>query len=371
MRILIISILTFIANISYSQSALEHWSIAPSIRWGNMLKHTEKIVGPVAQNAFGMHIDFLYQSSGRKHWHHATRFPTFGFGIAYLNTNNKVYGSAIGIYPLLKIPILKTAQFRWDAQIAMGGAYINKKFDRTAAIQKHNVAISTHLNNYSPLSTDFEYNISEKVHLTAGAYFTHLSNGGFKLPNLGMNMYGVYIGFRYFPYGDQLKRYEAAGTPKVYKTNWGMMARSSIAYKASGPVGGPRLPSYLVDASVYKKYQSHKRVNLGIAYQYHGYKYFFEKANGADHEYSKAAAHQLALYLNHEFIFGNFGLITQLGYYIHNPVTESMRLYQKIGGQYYLYQNDRTFLKTAYVNLLLKTHTSNAELFEVGLGVGF
>lgn len=371
MRLLFILLFLFYYQLSTAQKILEQWSVAPTLRWGNMLKHTEKIKGPVAQNTYGLHIDFVYQTSGKKHWHRALNFPEVGFGLAYLNMNNAVYGAALGIYPFVRVPIIKHKRFAWDIQLGMGGAFINKHYDRLDPVTNQNVAISTHFNNYSPLSTQLEWGVTDKINIVGGASFVHLSNGGFKLPNLGINVYGAYAGIRYFPQGRPTNKYEPEGVPKVFKQNFGVMARAAVSYKESGPIGGPRLPSYLIDASMYKKYRAYRRVNIGVAYQYHHYKYFFYKGNYSSHQTAKKEAHQLAVYLNHEFIIGNLGIITQLGYYVHNPVSATMPLYQKIGGQYYLYQNDRTFLKSAYVNLILKTHTSNAELFEMGVGIGF
>ena len=72
-----------------------------------------------------------------------------------------------------------------------------------------------------------------------------------------------------------------------------------------------------------------------------------------------------------EFLLGRIGVVLQVGYYVHQAFQVQGRFYQKLGGNFYMVQREKGFIKEAYLCAFLKTHLSVAELAEAGFGMSF
>lgn len=79
----------------------------------------------------------------------------------------------------------------------------------------------------------------------------------------------------------------------------------------------------------------------------------------------------MALLAGNEFLLGRLGFVVQAGYYIKHAYQTQGKLYQKLGANYYLLQQEKGVIKEMYLCAFLKTHLSVAELAEVGFGMSF
>lgn len=62
--------------------------------------------------------------------------------------------------------------------------------------------------------------------------------------------------------------------------------------------------------------------------------------------------------------------IAQFGYYLRQSVNGQDKIYQKLGYNYYLINSESGPLRELALSVLLKTHSSTAELVEYGLTLG-
>ncbi len=345
--------------------------VEQNIKWGSMLKHSEKFTGPVSNNVWGYELHLLQQTYGKSIWQQRRNFPLIGLAFNYMNYGyNDIYGSVLGLSPTITLNLLKYKNFSWTFRAGFGLGYVTKYYQRPPAPSQQNAAIGGHLNNVSPLSTDIRWTLNERIALHAGFFFTHVSNASIQIPNLGINTYGAQIGVRYFPLTAQPNRI-IRDHVDTWRNQYGVQVRTSVGFKEVGSYGGPRYQSYLLGIQGYKLYQSKNRVYFGAEYQYHQQVYAFHKSNFESKAKARSEAGQLAIHLGHEFIIGRFGIIGQLGYYIKDVEERSIPLYQKIGTQFYIMQRDKGFIKHLYANILLKTHLANAEMAEIGIGMSF
>src|SRR5690606_38868566 len=98
--------------------------------------------------------------------------------------------------------------------------------------------------------------------------------------------------------------------------------------------------------------------------------YTFMRNNEIEPGKEKANSWKGAVFVGNEFLLGRVGILFQLGAYYKRMVLKDSRLYQKLGGNLYLIQREEGVLKELSASILLKTHTTEAELVEVGIGVG-
>jgi len=77
-----------------------------------------------------------------------------------------------------------------------GFAYANKKFDSNT--NPGNLTYSSNISNYLALGLSNYYFINPKTALNLSFIFNHISNGGLKNPNHGLNFPGINFGLNYY-----------------------------------------------------------------------------------------------------------------------------------------------------------------------------
>jgi hypothetical protein len=366
--------ITFIVCCSLHASGQEQqgWKglgIESNIMMGKMIRHTARFSGTLPDHSYSAELNLVKQYYGQKDWQQRRHNPQVGLGLYYTNYNeNDVYGQVFGIFPNIQFPLIRGKNIEWTLRLGMGVCYVTKPYEREPVSNTENVVIGGHWNNLSPFSTDLRWHVNEHWDLQTGFNFSHVSNASFQQPNLGINMWGGHIGVRYFPVSS---RPEAIlRKPELLKNRWMLQGRASIAFVESAPADGPLYPVYMGALYVSKRYWSKNKIYGGADIYYNTRMYSFLKSieHFSGHEGSKS--YQAAIFLGNEFLLGRIGLITQVGYYLHKMDDQKANLYEKIGGNIYLVQREKGFLKELFLSAILKTHTTTAELFEMGIGFG-
>lgn len=337
---------------------------------GKVLKHTPKFRAPVPELSTAFELAVLKQTDGRYDWEQRRHYPIWGFGASYVRYGiDSIYGSAIGVYPLIQFNILRGKKIEWTFRGGMGIGYATRHYERAPTWDTLNNAIGSAINNFSLFCTDLRYRVDAHWSLQLGVNFSHLSNGAMKQPNLGINMYGAHLGLRYWPDGDEPTR---IGRERPRLSNRVLLqARLGFAFNESGNADGPVYPTYLGSLYLSRRYKSRNKIFAGVDYSYHTRIYAFERNNEINPGSEAAHAWKSAVFVGHEWLIGRLGVMAQVGWYIHEAVLRLDPFYEKIGYNVYLVQRERGPLKELCVSMLLKTHLSSAELVEFGIGAGF
>lgn len=346
------------------------FAVESNFIYGKVLKHSEKFTAPIPDHSSAFEINALQQTYGTKPWQQRRKFPLVGFGFTYTHYGiDSVYGNCFAIYPILQLPIVRGKKLEWTARLGFGLGYITEHFERVPGWDTLNNAISSHVNNFTTISTDLRYHINEHLDLQAGANFSHVSNAALKQPNLGVNMYGGHIGLRYFPVTSKPKKI-IADLPDL-SNRWLFEGRMGIAFNQAGFTDGPMYPIYIGSVYVSRRWLSKNKMFLGIDYSYHTNIYAFLRNNELDVGEEAKNSSKSAIFVGNEFLFGRVGIMLQVGYYIKQAALRLDPYYEKLGGNLYLVQNEKGPLKEMFVSVLLKTHKTQAELAELGIGFGF
>jgi len=337
---------------------------------GRVLKHTPNFRPKVPAYSQAAELNLVWQTNGLKAWEQRRHYPLWGIGLMVTDYGDKaVLGQAIAAYPNLQLPLATGKKWEWTLRAGYGFAYLTKPFSRAPRWDTVNNAIGGHINNFTLFATDLRYKLSNRLEWQLGLNFTHASNAAYQVPNLGINMYGAHMGLRYFPKGKIKERPQLQAPP--LPNRFLAQAKLGIAFNQMGSGGGPLYPNYLLSLYGSYRYHSHNKVFAGIDYSYHSRIYAFLRNNeilpGEEKNYSWKGA----FFAGHEWLFGRFGIVAQVGVYYHQAYLRTMPLYQKLGGHIYLLQNEKGMLKELFAYGILKTHLAQAELAEFGLGFGF
>jgi len=346
------------------------FGIEANMTAGKVFKHSSKFFGPVPKMSGSFELGFLQQTDGRKEWQQRRKYPLWGVGITYTDYGvDSVYGKCFGIYPTFQIPIIRTKKLEWTLQFGLGLGYVTRRYSHAPDWDTINNAISSHINNFTQFKTDFRYHINAHWDIQLGANFSHISNAAFRQPNLGVNMYGAHLGLRYFPTTSTPEKLARKLTP--LRNRWLLQGRIGIAMNGGGNGGGPMYPVYLASVYTSKRYKSKNKVFVGVDYSYHSNVYAFLKNNEIWPGEERAHSWKSAVFVGHEWLMGKGAFQVQFGYYIHEAALRLDPVYQKFGYNYYLLRQEKGLLKELYLSALLKTHITQAELAELGLGFSF
>lgn len=367
--LLFISCLLAVAATAQSYTPGAGFGIESNIMAGKLIKHTQKIKGPIPDLSTAFEINLVQQTDGRKAWQQRRHYPLWGFGFTYTNYGiDSIYGKCIAMYPNLQFPLIRTRNFEWTIRAGFGIGYVTRRYERFPGYDTLNTAIGSHINNFTLFSTDLRYHASEHLDVQAGFNFSHMSNAALKQPNLGLNMYGAHIGIRYFPVTSRPERIARKLAP--LKNRWLVQARASIAFTESGSANGPLYPIYMGAVFASKRWRSKNKMYAGVDYSYHTNIEAFLKNNEIYPGEEKSNSWKSAVFVGNEFLFGRVGIVLQVGYYIKQAYLHLDPYYQKLGGNFYIVQQEKGPVKELFFSALLKTHKTQAELAEIGIGIG-
>ncbi len=337
---------------------------------GKVFKHSTKFLAPVPDFSSAFEVALVQQTDGRKEWQQRRKYPLWGVGITYTDYGlNDIYGKCIGIYPILQFPVVRGKKLEWTIRFGLGLGYVTRRYSHAPDWDTLNNAISSHLNNFTLFTTDLRYHVNKHWDVQLGANFSHISNAAFRQPNLGVNMYGAHLGVRYYPATSEPEKLARKLTPLTNR--WLVQARLGIAMNGAGNGSGPIYPVYLASWYASKRYAGKNKAFIGIDYSYHSNIYAFEKNNEIFPGDEKAHAWKSAVFVGHEWLMGRGAVMLQVGVYIKEAVLRLDPYYEKLGYNYYIIRQEKGLLKELYLSALLKTHLTQAELAELGLGFSF
>ena len=336
---------------------------------GKVLKHSNKFTLPIPSVSTATDIAFLWQTYGRRPWHQVRHYPVVGFGFTYTHYGiDSIYGRSYGLYTLIQIPLITGRKWEWTLRIGDGVSYVSKRYQDSPPFDTINVAIGTHINDFGIFVTDLRYHWNEHWDLQAGANFTHISNGDYRSPNLGVNMYGAHVSVRYFPTSSQPKRIGHELLPP--KDKWITQVRLGLAYSEARTTGSPEVPTYVLNVYEGMKWGRNNKLFGGINYAYKTSVYDFLVHYGVDYGHEKAHSWDGAFFAGNEFLVGRVGIVAEAGIYYHQTYLAFVPFYEKLGGNLYLINRDAGAFKELFISTRLVTHGFVAEYTEFGLGVG-
>ncbi len=369
---IILLLFLILPALAYSQLE-EAFFIESSFHAGRIVKHRETINFPVDGPSFGIELSTKWQSRGKKEWQQFQGYPAMGFSLLAMRLGDKdVLGSALGIFPNLSINLVRKKEWQLLFQMGTGMAWLTSPFDQNN--NPENNAISSNINNVSSIKFYLRKKLNKKIKLLAGFSFTHFSNGGSKLPNLGINIPSFSLGILHSK--EELNPIDFYHFDVSKKTNKkiGLEAYGALAYQEIRVAGGPRYPVYIAGIAGQWSLSKVNRLKLGYEYEFNKSMLIFGRyisKYNSDKEANQGASRHM-IYLGDEFLFGDWACQLQAGIYLFKK--QSLLLpkdyYFKLTTKYYLppFGNPSTRF---YLRMAIKSHLFVADYLSLGLGAAF
>ncbi len=279
-----------------------------------------------------------------------------GIQAGYFNFQNPDIGTACTITLFAEPVIAFNNSFMFTVRGGAGLSFNTRIYDEeTDTVNKF---FSTRVSFSLYISTTMRYRVADNLLLSLSGNFNHISNGGFRQPNYGMNFPTLSAGAEYY-----FKGYNSP--PNIVHKTSDVQKRSP--YLTAGTLVSLRVADK-TDLFPEKKctaigFQVRYARPLGQIYSLNGGAEFIldgfikekiYRENG-DEDYKR-----LAITAGQDFMFGNVFFVQYFGVYVYSPYPPPRRLYQK-------YELSYKFRNGFMAGVFLKAHLQEAEM----LGIGF
>lgn len=356
--VLIISLLIGQKQFSFSSVRTSNMFIEARGNYSILMAHRPNLQS-YPNSHFGMYeLNFGKKMSGLKRWQQLYHFPDVGLSLFYTSIGqNKYTGFASACLAYIQFPYARFKKSHFNFKLGLGPGWVEKKFDRLNNYK--NLVTGTHLNAAIQLTQSYEWQLNKSNYLSIGICLTHFSNGAFKLPNLGVNLAGLQVGYRYK--FNEIKK-SLLDTAKFEKKIQYVLAYSA-GLKQVYPVLGKQYFLSNFSATVLNNYKEKGSVGILIdlfkdGSVNHQMNYDTDSTNNGKSNL------QIGLGGVYEVAIDRFTIPMAAGFYVFNNYKELPTMYLKFGLNYYINEH-------IHISFNLKSHYAKADYFSYGIGYRF
>jgi hypothetical protein len=338
-------------------------SIAIRGHYGFIIPHSRAIAEISNSNPWGVEADLAWHLMRERIWKYCYCYPRTGISLNYFNFSfPEVLGQSVAFYPYVEPYIQPQHTWSISFRFGIGPAWVTRIFD--AETNPDNFFFSSNLSFIAMLNAAINYRVDSRFSVRAAFNYNHISNGGLKQPNTGMNFPTVNVGLDYsfsevsFP----VRKKDTMQVLYPEKSWWdlyilGMMKNVANGEEEFYPVTG---------AGIYYNYLILRILALNAGAEWISdfsvkekirREYISDPASAPDHN-------RVAILAGLNLLFGRFTFIHQWGFYVYAPYPARHNFYQRYG-------LSLSFIERFYAGINIKAHGHVADLMDVRLGIHF
>ena len=344
-KTIIIIVFFFLTNVFYCQN-LNKYTFESSTSYGRIIPHRTSIKKIVDNNAFSIESTINFQTNGKKTYHYYYLFPSFGWTLSYTNSGNSDdIGNILATYGSVSLPLSKKKN-PLCFKLGLGVGWIGKTFDLENNFQS--VAIGSHVNMNVQLKFEKKYRIKSKHQLKYGILLNHLSNGSYKLPNLGLNILQLQASYSL---GVRPQSIDTSMKDFIQPKKHGIFLYNSSGFKEN-QILSDRL-FYINETSI----QLEARQGVKSSFLYG-----FDLLYNSSIKEQTNSFFQSGIILGHILHLNKLKIGTQIGCHVYNKGNIYRRVYNKIIAEYQISSK-------LFTRISLRSHLFTADF--IGLGIGY
>jgi hypothetical protein len=342
----------FSMSSTHAQLSQSYLGLQGSVKYGFLLPHRSTMEHLVQGHTTAFELGTTFQFNGDAHWHHRFSMPTVSFTLSYMEFgNSNILGSSVGTQIVTYLPYFRSNGWSFGSQLGAGIGYITKKFDQST--NPKNNAIGSLLNALVTFGFKLEKQFKRNS-IGLEVNMSHLSNGAYKLPNLGLNV--PLVGFQYTHYFHDIIYTEEMGTIEESPIRkWSFFSQLIVSTKQIYPTGGSNYGVASITNFLQYQFGKISKVEAGIDVIYN--QSIIRDVPG---DYGPINNIQMGGYLAYILPVNNVDFLVGMGRYIYNPLDPKGMFYHKLG----------TRIKLTHrlqANIVIKAHWAKADYFEYGI----
>lgn len=332
--------------------------------YGFIIPHSKQIEELSYAYPWGVEGEIAWHLMGENTWRYCYCYPRTGFGLFYVNFDNpEILGYSLALYPFIEPYIRAEKKLSLSFRFGIGPAYVSKHFDPET--NPDNFFFSSHLSFIVQLSLAFHYRINEHFTTRLGINYNHISNGGIKEPNVGMNYPTLNLGLDYsFREAVFTERSKQSGKDLYERKCW---FDAYLLGTAKNAEKGEDQLYAVIGAGIYYNYLFGRIIAASAGTELisdFSIKEKIERVYAGNPEVAPPDHKRAAALLGIDVLFGRFSFIYQWGIYYYEPYPARNRAYQRYGLNF-------RFSRKLYTGVNIKAHGHVADLMDLRLGVIF
>ncbi|TDH19736.1 hypothetical protein EXU57_22815 [Segetibacter sp. 3557_3] len=329
----IVNLLAFVLH-GFAQAGASRNSVQARLHYGFILAHTEAVQNTSGARPIGLEVELTKQKTDTATWNLCRCYPIKGWNLSYVDFDSKILGSAATLGYFIQPSYRLGLKSQFSLKGGVGLSYLSNPWHPQT--NPSNQSYSTRVSGFLQFGLAGGIQVAPKWLLQAGLHYQHVSNGGFKEPNKGINWPTASIGVASFktPYGlpaynRRIKRDFRGEKPYVEA---GLFFSAKQGTKPNGT--SPRTPLAGAIVQVEKQVSSTDALNAGIEVYYDNALNQRLKSDSLT-----ASAVRGGILAGHNFLLGRFFFGQQLGVYLYNQTPYYNRLYHRWTLRYLLREN--------------------------------
>lgn len=326
--------------------------------YGFLIKHSESLREIEDAYPYAIRFDWSKHLLTRKAWNFCSCFPRLGLSLAYWNWDNpEVLGHGLLPIAYLEPYFMTDRRINLFFRMGLGGALLTQPYDEET--NPLNLSYSTLLSFSIMVGTGLNYRLTDRLNLSLAARYNHVSNGGIRVPNKGLNAPTLSLGLSrslaavHYP---SLAKIEGRSAPEdksrlslVYFSGW---SNAQFSDQSNYYVFG-------LSGTYSRWVAGRSAISIGTEWMVDYSRRAEIELLGKD-----AAFQQGALLVGHSFWLGKVAFSQHFGLYYFKPFRNTDDVYQRYALTYY-------FHPSLFGGVSLKSHRHVADFFDFRIGYTF
>lgn len=361
-RVLVFSVLLiiFLPNIAAQDTTTrsKYFITGARLHYGYIFAHTKTIQAAAHSNPLGLQADFSFHYTSKEAYNYCNCYPRLGFSLYLWDfMNSEILGQAVNLLAFAEPFFRPEKRLSFSIRAGMGIAYLNKPYDEET--NPENLCYSTQFAFALLINLSIYYKITDRLQLNLVGNYNHISNGGIKLPNKGLNYPSISLGIDY-----SFDKLYFSPREKIHRSNFHkknfILASVFLGFK--GITEDEKL--YFITGLLGKfgrQISQMSAFNGGIEFNIDGAE---KKLASIYPEIPSNAPYKLSLTGGYEYLLGRFSLTFDLGIYLYNVNRRTDLVYQRYGVNIKIKEK-------VNLGVNIKAHRHVADFFDIRIGYIF
>jgi len=343
-------------QISADTNQRSQFVLAVRQHYGFVFLHSRDLRPIKDSYPWGTELTLNWHKMDLKSWEICNCYARVGLLFSFFDFDNReILGYGFNIAGFVEPFFTSHKKLNISVRPAAGLSFDTRPYDMVN--NSDNLSYSLPVNVYLQANLAFNYRLNEKIGINLAANYNHVSNGGIKEPNKGVNYPTATIGLDYTfnpsPFTDRLKQKYQGDKNRRYDVAFFSFVKRIAASPAYFGVFG-------ISAGVSQQVGRMSAVTLDAEWIWDGsLKWRMKNQFNSDSDYQRGA-----LLLGHVFLMGRFHFSQKLGVYLYDQTKYNDPVYERFGINYHL-------TKALFAGVHLKIHRHVADLIEIRLGWSF
>jgi hypothetical protein len=296
-----------------------------SLHYASIFAHSEDVQNTQGANPVGIEFLFTKQKRTEKDWQICNCYLNQGFGANYFNFDNGILGHSVNLFYNFEPQFKLSKKLNFVLSVNGGLSFLSNPYNKNSnpANQSYSLPISA----YVGLGPGFQLRLNDKLQLGLLGHYLHVSNGGIKDPNKGVNWPSLNLRLIYSPNLNTLPDFQKSES-NVIKKN-----RLDVGFFASSKTieagEKDRFLIYGLQVNFSKQASNLNALTIGNEVIIdHVTRERLVRSN-LNNSFVRNG-----ILVGHEFLLGNFIFSQQLGYYLFNDTRFFNQIYHRWGLNY-------------------------------------